>query len=84
MNELARFLLENLYLDFQGGVTIERIRELLRASDTRESRALLARLIEDQGVDDMLVVIADCLKEHLATGINADVISEQLRTYGES
>lgn len=40
MHELARYLLENLYLDFQGDVSVEKVRELLREDDSKESRAL--------------------------------------------
>lgn len=84
MKELARFLLQNCQLDFSGEVTIDQIRQFLRDDDSRESRALLAKLIEDKGVDDMLVVVADCLKEHIPNGINEDTIRQQLLFYTES
>ena len=84
MNELARYLLENAYIDFQGGITIEEVRKFLRDEDSRESRALLSKLIEDDGVDDLMVTIADCLKEYIRTGINEDTVRGQLITYSES
>lgn len=84
MKELARFLLQNCQLDFSGEVTIDQIRQYLRDDDSREARALLAKLIEDKGVDDMLVVVADCLKEHIPVGINEDTIRQQLNLYSES
>ena len=84
MRELARYLLENAYIDFQGGITIEQVRQFLREDDSREARALLSKLIEDKGVDEMLVTVADVLKEYLGTGINEDIIREQLSTYSES
>ena len=84
MKELARFLLQNCQLDFSGEVTIDQIRQYLRDDDTREARALLAKLIEDKGVDDMLVVVADCLKEHIPHGIDEDTIRQQLNMYSES
>ena len=31
-----------------------------------------------------MITIADCLKDHLRTGINEDVIKAQLRTYSEA
>ena len=37
MNELARYLMENAYIDFQGGITIEEVRKFLRDEDSRES-----------------------------------------------
>jgi hypothetical protein len=84
VNELARYLVENAYIDFQGGITIEEVRRFLREEDSRESRALLSKLIEDAGVEDLMITIADCLKEHLRTGINEVIVKEQLATYAES
>lgn len=84
MKELARFLLQNAQLDFSGDVTIEQVRQFLRDDDSREARALLAKLIEDKGIDDMLVTVADCLKESIPTGVSEDVIRQQLSFYSES
>ena len=84
MKELARFLLQNAQLDFSGDITIEQIRQFLRDDDSREARQLLAKLIEDKGVDDMLVTVADCLKEYITDGINEDTVRAQLAVYGES
>jgi len=84
VRELARYLVEHLYVDFQGGVTIDQVRQHLREDDSREARMLLSKLIEDKGVDDLLVTIADCLKDHTRTGITEDVVKEQLTFYSES
>ena len=84
MQELVRFLLQNVYLDFQGDITVEKVREFLREDDTREARVLLSRIIEEGGVDDLLIALADVLKEHLAVGINETTIREQLQLYTES
>lgn len=84
MRELVRYLLENAYIDFQGDLSIETVREFLREDETREARSLLAKLIDDKGVDDLLITIADCLKDHIRTGINEETIREQLGTYSES
>jgi len=84
VKELARFLLSNAQIDFSGEITIEQVRQFLRDDDSREARALLARLIEDKGVDDMLVTVADCLKEYISDGINEDTVRAQLAVYGES
>jgi hypothetical protein len=35
-------------------------------------------------MDDLMVTIADCLKEYIRTGINADIVRAQLITYSES
>lgn len=84
VKELARFLLQNAQLDFSGDITIEQIRQFLRDDDSREARQLLAKLIEDKGVDDMLVTVADCLKEYIPDGIPEDVVRQQLSVYAES
>lgn len=84
MRELAKYLLQNAYIDFDGGITIERVRQLLRDDESREARALLAKLIEDKGIEDLLVTLADCLKEYIPSGISEDAVREQLVTYSES
>ncbi len=84
MKELVRYLLENMYLDFQGEISLEQVRGFLREDDGKEARQLLAKLIEDKGVDEMLITLADCLKDHLATGISDKIVKEQLMLYTES
>lgn len=84
LNELAKYLLENVQIDFKGDITIETVRDMLRKDESPESRALLSKIIEDKGIDDMLIVLADCLGEYLGEGITSDVIKEQLYTYSES
>ena len=84
MKELARFLLSNAELDFSHKVSIDQVRQFLREDDSREARALLAKLIEDKGINDMLVTVADCLKEHIPTGVSEDTIRQQLSFYTES
>ena len=84
MKELVRYLLENLYLDFQGEISLETVRQFLRGDDSREAKQLLAKLIEDKGVDDLLITLADCLKESIRTGINEQTVREQLSLYSDS
>lgn len=84
MKELIRYLIDNLYLDFQGEISLETVRSFLREDDGREARQLLSKLIEEKGVDDMLITLADCLKEHIQTGVNEKVVREQLAMYSES
>ena len=69
MEELVRYLLSNLYLDFQGDISVDQVRELLREDDSREARQLLSKIIEEKGVDDLLITLADCLKDNLSTGV---------------
>jgi hypothetical protein len=84
VKELVRYLIENLYLDFQGDISVEKVREFLREDDSRGARQLLSKIIEEKGVDDLLLTLADCLREHIRTGINEDTVQEQLDMYSES
>ncbi|MGZ3419578.1 MAG: hypothetical protein ACXWUG_09755 [Polyangiales bacterium] len=84
MNELVRYLLENMYLDFQGEISLEQVRAMLREDGSREARGLLEKLTQENGIDDMLITLADTLKDYLAQGINNDTIREQLQLYSES
>jgi hypothetical protein len=84
VKDLVRYLLDNLYLDFQGEISLDTVRQFLLGDDSREAKALLQKLIEDKGVDDLLITLADVLKEHLRTGVNEQVMREQLSMYSES
>jgi hypothetical protein len=84
VKELVRYLLENMYVDFQGEISLDTVRQFLRGDDSREAKALLQKLIEDKGVDDLLITLADVLKDHIRTGINEQVTREQLVMYAES
>lgn len=84
MKQLISYLLDHMILDFQGDLTLDTVREQLRDDDSREGRALLAKLVEDRGVSDMMITLADCLQDHLRTGINEETLREQIRTYAES
>lgn len=84
MQELVEFLLKNIYLDFQGDITMEQVRDCLRQDDSREARKMLERVLDEKGVDDLLLTLADCLREHLARGIDGNVVREQLNLYSDS
>jgi hypothetical protein len=84
VKELVRYLFENLYFDIRGDISVEQVREFLREDDTREARQLLGKIIEEGGVDDLLITLADCLKEHIRTGVSEQIIRDQLGTYSDS
>jgi hypothetical protein len=84
VKDLVAYLLENMYLDFQGEISLETVRQFLRGDDSREAKALLAKLIEDKGVDELLITLADVLKDHIRSGIDEQVCREQLVLYAES
>jgi hypothetical protein len=73
-----------MYLDFQGEISLETVRQFLRGDDSREARQLLQKLIEDKGVDELLLTLADCLKESIRTGVSDEVVRDQLVLYSES
>jgi hypothetical protein len=73
-----------MYLDFQGEISLDTVRQFLRGDESREAKALFQKLIEDKGVDDLLITLADVLKEHLRTGVTEQVVREQLAMYSES
>ena len=84
MKQLIAYLLEHAMLDFSGDLTLDMVRDFLRDDDSREARAVLAKLVEDRGVDDMIVTLADCLQDYLRTGLTEEVVREQIRLYSES
>ncbi len=84
MNELVRYLLENMYLDFQASISLEQVRAMLRDDGSREARNLLEKLTQENGVDDMLITLADTLKDYLQQGISNETVKEQLQLYSES
>jgi hypothetical protein len=84
VNRLIAYLRENLILDFGGDLSVEKVRELLAGDDSRDARTLLAKLVADRSVEDMMLVLADCLLEPVQNALSDDVVREQLRTYSES
>ena len=84
MKELVRYLIDNMYLDFQGDISLEQVRGFLREDESREARQLLSKIIEEKGIDDLLITLADCLKDHISSGVSDTVVREQLQMYAES
>ena len=84
MKQLIQYLLDHMVLDFEGALTLDEVRDFLRDDDSREARALRAKLVEDKGLDDMLITLADCLQEYIRPGVSDDIVREQVRLYAES
>lgn len=84
MNQLIAYLLDHAILDFSGDLTLDMVRDFLRNDDSPGARALLAKLVQERGVDDMVVTLADCLQEYLRTGLSDDVVRDQIKAYAES
>jgi hypothetical protein len=84
VNQLIAYLRENMILDFQGDLTLEMVRDFLKEDNSREARALLGKVVEERGVSEMMIVLADCLLEVVQASLSDDRIREQLRIYSES
>jgi hypothetical protein len=81
---LIDYLRQHLIIDFQGDLTVAKVRELLAGDDSRDAKSLLAKLVADRKVEDMMLVLADCLLEPAQNALTDDVVREQLRMYSES
>jgi len=84
VNQLIAFLLDHAMLDFSGDLSLDMVKDFLRGDDSPEARSLLAKLVQERGVEDMVVTLADCLQESLRSGLTEDVVRDQLRLYSES
>ncbi|HEV7557694.1 MAG TPA: hypothetical protein VGO00_19650 [Kofleriaceae bacterium] len=84
MNRLIEYLRQHIMIDFQGDLTVGKVRELLAGDDTRDAKALLTKLVADKKIEDMILVLADCLLEPVQSALTDDVMREQLRMYSES
>ena len=84
MDELAQYLIEKIIVDFDGEVNTETVREFLRKDSSPTARALLQKIIEEKGIDDLMLALADCLTANIAASVSPDVIREHLLTYSES
>ncbi len=84
VNRLIDYLRQHLIIDFQGDLTVAKVRELLAGDDSRDAKTLLAKLVADRKVEDMMLVLADCLLEPVQNALTDEVVREQLRMYSES
>lgn len=84
MNRLIEYLRQNMIVDFQGDLSVAKVRELLAGDDSRDAKNLLAKLVADRKVEDFIIVLADCLAEPVQTALSDEVMREQIRMYAES
>jgi hypothetical protein len=84
VNRLIEYLRQNMIVDFQGDLSVAKVRELLAGDDSRDAKNLLAKLVADRKVEDFIIVLADCLAEPVQTALSDDVMREQIRMYAES
>ena len=84
MDRLIAFLLEHAILDFSGELNMDILRDFLRDDDSAEGRALLTKVATKGSIEDMMVTLADCLQEYIRTGVNEQLVKEQIKLYAES
>jgi hypothetical protein len=84
VNRLIDYLRQNVIIDFGGDLSVAKVRELLAGDESRDAKTLLAKLVAEKKVEDMLLVLADCLTEPVQRALTDDVMREQLRMYSES
>ena len=84
VNRLIDYLRQHLMIDFSGELTVAKVRELLAGDDSRDAKSLLTKLVADRKVEDMMIVLADCLLETVQAACSDEVMREQLRMYSES
>jgi hypothetical protein len=83
VQRLMAYLRNQIFLDFQGDLDVEKVRELLAGDDSRDAKQLIARLTRDGGTDEMMITLADCLIEVVQTALTEEVIRDQVRSYIE-
>jgi hypothetical protein len=71
-------------IDFQGDLTVAKVRELLAGDESRDAKQLLAKIVADKSVEEMMIVLADCLLEPVQRALTDDVMRENIRSYSES
>jgi hypothetical protein len=71
-------------IDFQGDLTVAKVRELLAGDESRDAKQLLAKVVAEKSVEDMIIVLADCLLEPVQNALTDDVMRENIRMYSES
>ena len=84
MKQLIAYLLDHAMLDFSGELTIDMVKEFLRDEESPEARSLLNKIMQDGGVEEMQITLADCLQDCLRTGLTEGVVGEQLQLFAES
>jgi signal transduction histidine kinase len=81
VRELSEYLIKHIVVDFAGEVDVDIINELLIKDGSPVAHDLRARLLADGGLDDFLIVLADCLREHVQTRVQEDAVTEQIQMY---
>ncbi len=81
MDELCSYIMEHLVLDLDGDISMDSMNEMLVRDGSQLARDLRARLIAEQGPNEFLLVLVDCLRESLRDGIGEAKVLEQVKFY---
>jgi signal transduction histidine kinase len=81
VKELSEYLMKHIVLDFAGDLDPEIINEMLIKEGSPVAHDLRARILADGGMDDFLIVLADCLREHVQSRLQEEVVTDQIRMY---
>ena len=84
MDELIQYLRKNLLLDFQGNLTPEKASQFLRSDGSNDAQKLANKLLLDKGVNEMMLVLADCLLENVQNTLANDAVRSHLNNYSQS
>jgi hypothetical protein len=84
VNQLIQYMLEHLMLDFEGELNQETVQRFLKNDNSPLSRDLRSKLTTDKEVEDFLVVMADCLREFIRSGVTPERVKEQVQYYVEA
>lgn len=84
MNDLCKFLISHIILDFDGEVNQEIITRFLVEDRSPLAQSLKGRLSAEHGPEDFLIVLSDCLRAAIRTGITAEVVEQKIQTYVDS
>jgi hypothetical protein len=84
VNQLIQYMLEHMILDFEGELNQETLQRFLKNDNSPLSRDLRTKLAKDEDVNEFLVVIADCLREFIRSGVTPERVKEQVQYYVEA
>jgi hypothetical protein len=82
VDKLAKYFFDHLFIDFEGALDLNKLRELL--DDSPESINLLAKLQKNEDVNEFIFALTEALKDNLETGIDVDLLVEEFKIYANS
>lgn len=81
MEKLAEYFLEHLILDFEGVLDLNELQRLV--GGTAEGAQLLNVIKSEEDLEEFIIAMTDGLKEHIGSGINAEVLSREFAVYSQ-